>query len=342
MEHHQNHRACKNIVIHHHPYLSTEMKNPIYILIPVHNRKSITLSCLERLQQQGALDRYHIVVIDDGSTDGTAEAISQQYPSVNILPGSGNLWWTGAIVMGMKFAMNQGAKYLIWLNDDTLPEEGSIERLITACIHNPRTIASAQCYEDDTYQQGSFGGHKINLSNLSSEIGTTDFGQRKIYDCLSGNMVCFPRKVVETIGYPNHHWMPQGSADIVYTFAAKEAGFFPTVIGSSRAVCPMNPIYQSWFEGPISIRQRWAMLFTPKSNLYPPTYIYGNIKIYGLRGIISSLLEYQKFILVTLIILMVPKSLIERLRDWVRTRKQVNRFEHQEECQHRLTEQANR
>jgi GT2 family glycosyltransferase len=318
------------------------MKTPIYILIPVHNRKSITLSCLERLQQQGALDRYHIVVIDDGSTDGTAEAIAQQYPDVNILSGNGNLWWTGAIVMGMKFAMNQGAKYFIWLNDDTLPEEGAIERLITACIHNPRTIASAQCYEDDTFQQGSFGGHRVNQRKLYTECKTTALGQQQVYDGLHGNLVCIPRSVVERLGYPNHRWMPHGWADLIYTFEAKKIGFLPTVIGDARAICPMNPIYQSWFEGPISIGQRWKSLLTPKSHMYPPCHFYGNFKLYGVLGLIPTLREYQRLVLVTALILLVPKKMLQSIRNYIRTQKQSNRIETSAQRQQRLTAQTTR
>ncbi len=318
------------------------MKSPIYILIPVHNRKLITLGCLERLQQQGALDRYHIVVIDDGSTDGTSEAIAQQHPDVNILSGDGNLWWTGAIVMGMKFAMQQGAKYLIWLNDDTLPEDQTLERLIMACINNPQTIASAQCYEDDTYQKGSFGGQCVNQQKLYAECKTTPFGQHKIYDGLNGNLVCFSRSVVECLGYPNQRWMPHGWADFIYTFEAKKSGFLPTVIGDARAVCPMNPLYKSWFEGPISIGQRWATLLTPKSHLYPPCHFYGNFKLYGVRGIIPTLREYQRLVLVTAMILFVPKEALQSIRNYVRTQKQSDRNETPLQGQHRITAQANR
>lgn len=298
------------------------MKNAIYILIPVHNRKITTLNCLDRLQQQGALERYHIVVIDDGSTDGTSEAIAQHYPDVSILSGNGNLWWTGAMVMGMKFAMRQGAQYLIWLNDDTLPEEHTIERLITACVNNPRTISSAQCYEDDTYQKGSFGGHRVNKQKLYAECKTTGLGQRKVYDGLNGNLVCIPRSVVERLGYPNQKWMPHGWADLIYTFEAKKSGFLPTVIGDARAVCPMNPLYQSWFEGPISIGQRWAMLLTPKSNMYPPCHFYGSFKLYGVLGIIPILKEYQRLIIITALILFVPKRRLQAIRNYIRTRKQ--------------------
>ena len=50
-------------------------KENVYIIIPVHNRKAITLQCLNTLKNNGDLGQYHVVVVDDGSTDGTAEAI---------------------------------------------------------------------------------------------------------------------------------------------------------------------------------------------------------------------------------------------------------------------------
>ncbi|MFP3345185.1 glycosyltransferase, partial [Halomonas sp. SIMBA_159] len=85
-------------------------------IIPVHNRKNITLKCLETLKQCGDLDRYYTIVVDDGSTDGTSEAITNLYPEVTILTGDGNLWWTGAIRKGMEYAYERGAEYFIWLN----------------------------------------------------------------------------------------------------------------------------------------------------------------------------------------------------------------------------------
>ena len=79
-------------------------KENVYIIIPVHNRKEITLKCLDTLKQNGDLDKYYVIVIDDGSTDGTSEAIQSLYPDVIILTGDGNLWWTGAIKKGMEYA----------------------------------------------------------------------------------------------------------------------------------------------------------------------------------------------------------------------------------------------
>ena len=69
----------------------------IYIIIPVYNRKALTLACLENLQNNGDLQKYQVIVVDDGSSDRTSEEVKVNYPKVIVLQGNGNLWWTGAI-----------------------------------------------------------------------------------------------------------------------------------------------------------------------------------------------------------------------------------------------------
>ena len=91
------------------------------IVIPVHNRRDITLRCLANLYRLGAPAWAGLIVADDGSTDGTSDAIREQYPAVVLLHGDGNLWWTGAIVRGMAEALERGSELIFWLNDDCLP-----------------------------------------------------------------------------------------------------------------------------------------------------------------------------------------------------------------------------
>ena len=77
-----------------------------YIIIPVFNSRQITLNCLTLLHSQ-TYNKYSIIIVDDGSTDGTYQAIKEQFPNVTVLKGDGNLWWAGAV----NFALNEILKF---------------------------------------------------------------------------------------------------------------------------------------------------------------------------------------------------------------------------------------
>ena len=136
----------------------TAKPNSVSVVIPIHNRKATTLSCLSQLQNIQTLSDYSIIVIDDGSTDGSAAAIQAEYPGVQILQGDGNLWWTGAIRRGMQYASEQGAEFFIWLNDDCRVEPNAIADLVRFCREHPQAIVGAQGFEADNPNQLSFGG----------------------------------------------------------------------------------------------------------------------------------------------------------------------------------------
>ena len=98
----------------------------LFIIIPVHNRKQLTINCLRCLERQTE-KRFQIVVIDDGSNDGTSEAISEEFPDVHLINGDGTLWWAEATNVGVKYAI-QKADYVITLNDDTEPPADFISK----------------------------------------------------------------------------------------------------------------------------------------------------------------------------------------------------------------------
>jgi GT2 family glycosyltransferase len=147
-----------------------------YLIIPVHNRRQVTLSCLHHLQQNGDLARYKAIVVDDGSTDGTGTAIKQQFPTVIVLTGDGNLWWTGAIAKGMQYASEQGADYFFWLNDDCLPAAGAIAKMVQFMQTNPRSLVGATCYisESDSAVNLDHSGAPVNIANVANGADQVD------------------------------------------------------------------------------------------------------------------------------------------------------------------------
>ncbi|MEM1169042.1 MAG: glycosyltransferase family 2 protein [Cyanobacteria bacterium P01_H01_bin.35] len=257
-----------------------EEKKSVYIIIPVHNRKHLTLGCLEHLTKTGDSQKYHIVVIDDGSTDGTTEDIKAQYPDVIVLPGDGDLWWTGAIATGMNYAYKQGAEYFIWLNDDCLPDSNTLSLLIEFSQKNPDTIIAPTCYPENS-NIPVFGGF-LGRQRIEGEPGKVNF-----VDGMSGYCVLIPRKVYDKIGPPNAKRFPQYSGDDTYTLKATRSGFKACIVGDIKAKL-IGPIRQThkienYVKPGESPKTTFQQLFlAKKSPYYIPTKLFYHTAKYGI------------------------------------------------------------
>lgn len=289
-----------------------EIAHCVSIIIPVHNRREITLRCLATLRHQGVFKQYSVIVVDDGSTDGTALSIQTNFPEVRIVPGDGNLWWTGAIALGMKVAYDQGADYFLWLNDDVVPAAGAISTLVTYCQHNSRCLASAQCYADTEFKQPTYGGQV--RRRFSTHLIAAADSEVLSCDCLSGNLVCLPRSVVDDLGFPPADVLPHCSADIVYTWEAKKAGYDVKVIGDAKAVCELNPLLEGWSSSAIPMLNWWRSMGSYRSSLHVPTNWRFCLRFYGWQGIYPFCRSYIMLTGFTLLRAILPISIVKRLK----------------------------
>ena len=106
----------------------------IHVIIPVHNRIKYTLSCIESLKKQNIFDKLNIIVVDDGSTDGTSSYIKRHYPEITLLKGSGNLFWGGAVNFGISYACKIGKKndWILLVNNDVEFVSNSISDAVSS------------------------------------------------------------------------------------------------------------------------------------------------------------------------------------------------------------------
>mgnify|MGYP001598031286 FL=1 len=90
----------------------------VFIIIVNWNGKQDTLTCLSSLQ---SLDysNYHVIIVDNGSKDDSISAIKLQFPHHLLLENQTNLGFTGGNNVGIQYALNHKADFVLLLNNDT-------------------------------------------------------------------------------------------------------------------------------------------------------------------------------------------------------------------------------
>lgn len=189
-----------------------------------------TLRCLESLSGiRGDGSRLQVVVVDDGSTDGTAGAVQTRYPGVALLKGTGDLWWPGAINMGVRHSLREGADYILFLNDDTIHEPMFLERLFATAEGCPRSVVGALLLQlenpERTFQcpllQWGLRGWDVLPNQPLSTVPKAPWS----VDFLPGNCVLYPRQVFEEVGLVDARGFPHYGADAEMSVRARKAGW---------------------------------------------------------------------------------------------------------------------
>lgn len=257
------------------------VKESVYVVIPVYNRKEMTLACLENLEQCGTLQRYHIVIVDDASTDGTKEAINHLYPDVMVVQGDGDLWWTGAMALGMQYAYEQGAEYFFWLNDDCVPQPKTLPLMTDFMQQHPDTIVSASFYTSGAtapVRVSGFRGRQGVMANAGEVVEV---------DGVSGWCVGIPASVFRQIGPPDAGKFPHYGGDSMYTYVATRAGFKVCILGDAIATLieagTSRGHLPSFFKPDLTLLQSLQSLFWHKKSPFRlPTQFFYHTTRYGI------------------------------------------------------------
>jgi GT2 family glycosyltransferase len=204
------------------------IQHMVSIVIPVHNRKEFTRDCLLALMKQTQpADR--IVVVDDGSTDGTKDMLRSEFPEVIILDGDGNLFWTAAINLGIKHALRFDSEYILTMNNDTVAFPDFIENMLSAAKEQPQSLLGALDIDARTGKP-YYGGEIFNWQLSRSEFLLDTLkkeDQRGLHEVslFPARGLLIPRIVFDKIGLFEEKQLPHYMADYDFTLMAKRNGF---------------------------------------------------------------------------------------------------------------------
>lgn len=200
----------------------------IHIIIPVHNRKEFTRNCLLSLRNQ-TFKNFSVVVIDDGSTDGTEAMLKNEFPEVYAIKGDGNLWWTATINLGVKYALENGADYILTLNNDTIATEDFLGKMIYWAEKTPNSLLGAFALDADS-KKPVYGGEIINWKWANSKFLLDILPKEQWYGLhevthFPGRGLLVPTEVFKKIGLYDEKHFPHYAADYDFTHRALRAGY---------------------------------------------------------------------------------------------------------------------
>jgi GT2 family glycosyltransferase len=242
--------------------MTDQTSKTIAALLTCFNRRETTLRALEALfaQQLPASCQLKVYLTDDGSSDGTGDAVRSRFPHVTVVQGDGNLYWVG----GMRAAWQAAspADFYLWLNDDVHLFDGALQTLLKTFENQgePATIVvGATC-------DGATG--KTNTGGLWRrswfDVGVHAPQDRPVScDSLDGNLVLVPRAAEELLGMLSDKYVHYfGDAD--YGLRARKAGIPILLAPGHLATCKPNSRKRSVYDHEISLRDRWRCMVQPK------------------------------------------------------------------------------
>jgi len=259
----------------------------IATLITCHNRKDKTLSCLNALFNSQLPNAYSLDVflVDDGSSDGTSQAISEEYPEVTIVQGNGNLYWNRGMHKAWQRAIEtKDYDYYLWLNDDTyIFNNALIVMLASAESTNNKDIIVAACCSVKT--------GKLTYSGFNA-IGSQLHPTEKLIHAhtFNGNCVLIPKYVYEKIGTIDplfHHAI----GDMDYGLRASKKNIKSLIAPKFLAYCEGHDTLPTWCLHTVPLTKRIRFLYSPLGNNQPYYYFRYALRHFGiivaLRHIIS-------------------------------------------------------
>lgn len=208
-------------------------KIPLAVLVLSHNKKDATLACLASVARLREAPRL-VVVVDNDSRDGTADAVAGAYPAVLLVRSAANLGASGGRNLGIRVIAEQlGPAHILFLDDDALVDERLAGELAGALEREPIAgIATPKAYRTGSDRViAAAGGMRVQLGRgRIADIGggARDVGQfdrSALVDSCVGFAFLLRHEALAAVGGFDETYNPYGWEEVDLSLRVREAGF---------------------------------------------------------------------------------------------------------------------
>lgn len=231
---------------------------------PVHNRRELTVECLKSLLSVdlGGID-LSVTVVDDGSTDGTADAVRSAFPDIKIISGDGNLWYTAGMNLGIKAALANEPDYILGFNNDSIFDPKFLVSMIETAEKIDRSVVGAVLIDWEDKRSIFQVSPKWNVwwGGLrhwrKQSIDTLPDSPWEV-PIIVGNCVLIPVDAIKAAGLMDEKRLPQ-FGDAGFTPKMKRLGWKLLIDPHAHVFCKPNDIPASF--GQMSLTNKFKALF---------------------------------------------------------------------------------
>jgi GT2 family glycosyltransferase len=215
----------------------------VAVAVAVHNRRDTTLAGLSSLL---AADRtgidLRVVVCDDGSSDGTGDAIRDRLPEVEIVDGDGSLFYADGTNVAIRAALHHEPHFVLAINDDGLFDPHFLVSLVACAHQHHRSVVGAllvaqgrESYAFQIAPQWSlrFGGQQMPHQLAVDALPNGPFE----VECIVGNCVLVPVDAIRAVGLLDGR---RGWGDADWTMRMRRAGWQLLVEPAAVVRCEPN------------------------------------------------------------------------------------------------------
>jgi len=242
-------------------------------LLTCFNRRGETVACLRALAASVGLQGLQVraVLVDDGSTDGTGQAVRDEFPWVQVVrvdPSEGALFWCRGMHRAFGVALEAVFDHYLWLNDDTMLAPDALERLLATEAQLRRRLDADVIVVGSTTdsQTGrvTYGGER-RLSRWRP-LRIERLQPREVAqpcDSMTGNIVLITRDVARRVGNIDPTF-EHSMGDTDYALRARRRGVQVWIAAGTHGTCSDNAPQGTWCDTSQPLQVRWRDMMTRK------------------------------------------------------------------------------